>query len=198
MAKNHMGLIIWDTKHPNHPGSFAGAQEDLHLRDWVLSHSSGVQPGDVCGRRPSAVIWLQSMNKLCAVSYLLEQKMQVSRQLQIRMNLSRKTQKFLTLPQPFPSFSQVFVHQFLQHSSCRTDDPTEADFFFVPIYASCVMSKKNKYAPESWPQWFLQGWLVWRTNCWVWGKSNCFVEEPVWLYHVHLSSHGLFSLDTYN
>ncbi|CAL1165881.1 unnamed protein product, partial [Cladocopium goreaui] len=43
---------------------------------------------------------------------------------------------------------EVFVHQFMLHSSCRTENPAEADFFYVPIYASCVMSKKNKYAPE--------------------------------------------------
>lgn len=43
---------------------------------------------------------------------------------------------------------EVFVHKFMLHSSCRTENPAEADFFYVPIYASCVMSKKNKYAPE--------------------------------------------------
>ncbi|CAL1165889.1 unnamed protein product [Cladocopium goreaui] len=44
--------------------------------------------------------------------------------------------------------SEVFVHQFLLHSSCRTENPAEADFFFVPIYAACVMTKEKKLADE--------------------------------------------------
>ena len=48
-------------------------------------------------------------------------------------------------PQRFP---KVFVHQFLLHSSCRTENPAEADFFFVPIYAACVMTKEKKLADD--------------------------------------------------
>ncbi|CAK9008449.1 Probable glucuronoxylan glucuronosyltransferase F8H (FRA8 homolog) (Protein FRAGILE FIBER 8 homolog) [Durusdinium trenchii] len=44
--------------------------------------------------------------------------------------------------------SEVFVHQFLLHSSCHTEDPNEADFFFVPVYAACVMTKEKKLADE--------------------------------------------------
>ena len=42
------------------------------------------------------------------------------------------------------------VHQFLLHSSCRTENPAEADFFFVPVYAACVMTKERKTAEETW------------------------------------------------
>ena len=48
-------------------------------------------------------------------------------------------------PQRFP---KVFVHQFLLHSSCRTENPAEADIFFVPIYAACVMTKEKKLADD--------------------------------------------------
>ncbi|CAJ1376836.1 unnamed protein product [Effrenium voratum] len=44
--------------------------------------------------------------------------------------------------------SEVFVHQFLLHSSCRTTNPQEADFFFVPVYAACVMTKEKKLAGD--------------------------------------------------
>ncbi|CAE7661740.1 GUT1 [Symbiodinium pilosum] len=44
--------------------------------------------------------------------------------------------------------SEVFVHQFLLHSSCRTENPAEADFFFVPVYAACVMTKERKTAED--------------------------------------------------
>eukprot|EP00434_Breviolum_minutum_P036115 symbB.v1.2.031987.t1/scaffold3776.1/size50502/2 len=43
---------------------------------------------------------------------------------------------------------EVFVHKFLQQSACRTEFPEEADVFFVPMYASCVMSKENIFAKE--------------------------------------------------
>ena len=50
-----------------------------------------------------------------------------------------------------PNFdgSKVFVHKFLQQSACRTEFPEEADVFFVPMYASCVMSKENIFAKAS-------------------------------------------------
>ena len=68
-------------------------------------------------------------------------------------SMATSIQSYPVPPVPFTifhhsMFPQVFVHQFLLHSSCRTENPAEADFFYVPIYASCVMSKKNKYAPE--------------------------------------------------
>eukprot|EP00933_Yihiella_yeosuensis_P015901 TRINITY_DN13730_c0_g1_i3.p1 TRINITY_DN13730_c0_g1~~TRINITY_DN13730_c0_g1_i3.p1 ORF type:complete len:538 (-),score=61.42 TRINITY_DN13730_c0_g1_i3:194-1807(-) len=44
--------------------------------------------------------------------------------------------------------SEVFVHRFLLHSECRTEDPNEADFFFVPVYAACVMTKESKLAGD--------------------------------------------------
>ena len=42
------------------------------------------------------------------------------------------------------------VHQFLLHSTCRTENPAEADFFFVPVYAACVMTKDRNTADETW------------------------------------------------
>lgn len=33
--------------------------------------------------------------------------------------------------------SEMHVHKFLLHSAVRTLDPEEADFFYVPIYATC-------------------------------------------------------------
>ncbi|CAE8593604.1 unnamed protein product, partial [Polarella glacialis] len=44
--------------------------------------------------------------------------------------------------------SEVFVHRWFMHSECRTEDPSEADFFFVPVYAACVMTKEEKLADE--------------------------------------------------
>lgn len=44
--------------------------------------------------------------------------------------------------------SEVFVHRYLLHSECRTEDPEEADFFFVPVYAACVMTKDGKLAGD--------------------------------------------------
>eukprot|EP00746_Dinoflagellata_sp_MGD_P039729 gnl/MRDRNA2_/MRDRNA2_195943_c0_seq1.p1 gnl/MRDRNA2_/MRDRNA2_195943_c0~~gnl/MRDRNA2_/MRDRNA2_195943_c0_seq1.p1 ORF type:complete len:528 (+),score=70.77 gnl/MRDRNA2_/MRDRNA2_195943_c0_seq1:167-1585(+) len=44
--------------------------------------------------------------------------------------------------------SEVFVHRFFVHSTCRTEDPDEADFFFVPVYAACVMTKDGKLAGD--------------------------------------------------
>lgn len=40
--------------------------------------------------------------------------------------------------------TEVFLHRWLLHSPYRTADPEEADFFFVPIYPSCIQTKFDK------------------------------------------------------
>ncbi|CAD7929635.1 unnamed protein product [Amoebophrya sp. A120] len=40
--------------------------------------------------------------------------------------------------------TEVFVHRWLLHSPYRTLDPDAADFFFVPIYPSCIQTKFDK------------------------------------------------------
>ena len=32
---------------------------------------------------------------------------------------------------------EVLIHKFFENAACRTEDPEEADFFFVPIYSTC-------------------------------------------------------------
>eukprot|EP00927_Polykrikos_kofoidii_P048240 TRINITY_DN4245_c0_g1_i1.p1 TRINITY_DN4245_c0_g1~~TRINITY_DN4245_c0_g1_i1.p1 ORF type:complete len:607 (+),score=83.92 TRINITY_DN4245_c0_g1_i1:92-1912(+) len=44
--------------------------------------------------------------------------------------------------------SEVFVHRYLLNSECRTENPEEADLFFVPVYAACVMTKEHITSAE--------------------------------------------------
>ncbi|KAJ0616824.1 putative exostosin [Helianthus annuus] len=41
--------------------------------------------------------------------------------------------------------SEVAIHKALMKSDFRTFDPTEADFFFVPVYVSCNFSTVNGF-----------------------------------------------------
>ena len=41
-----------------------------------------------------------------------------------------------------------FFHRWLLQSECRTTDASAADFFFVPVYAACVMTRRNVSATE--------------------------------------------------
>jgi len=89
--------------------------------------------------------------------------------------------------------SEVFVHRFLLHSDCRTQDPDEADFFFVPIYAACVMTKENKKAAEmdsfykalvthSLPHFERRGG---RDYIFLWSSET--YDFPSWAEHIHTS-----------
>ena len=42
-----------------------------------------------------------------------------------------------------------FVQWFFHCGTRIEENPEEADFFFVPIYAACVMTKEKKQADES-------------------------------------------------
>jgi len=44
--------------------------------------------------------------------------------------------------------SEVFFHRWVMHSDCATDDPEEADYFFVPFYSACISTKDEKIAKE--------------------------------------------------
>ena len=79
--------------------------------------------------------------------------------------------QFLSPSFTIPCFPKVFVHQFLLHSSCRTENPAEADFFFVPIYAACVMTKEKKLADD--PQRRTRRWGGNKT----WGESSHFLPR---------------------
>ncbi|CAE8588209.1 unnamed protein product [Polarella glacialis] len=39
--------------------------------------------------------------------------------------------------------TEVLFHHFFLNSACRTTDPSEADFFYVPIYATCLFTKQE-------------------------------------------------------
>lgn len=41
--------------------------------------------------------------------------------------------------------SEVAIHKALMNSEVRTFDPSEADFFFVPVYVSCNFSPVNGF-----------------------------------------------------
>lgn len=41
--------------------------------------------------------------------------------------------------------SEVAIHRALMTSEVRTRDPSEADFFFVPVYVSCNFSTVNGF-----------------------------------------------------
>lgn len=41
--------------------------------------------------------------------------------------------------------SEVAIHKALMKSDVRTFDPSEADFFFVPVYVSCNFSTVNGF-----------------------------------------------------
>ncbi|CAJ1459023.1 unnamed protein product [Effrenium voratum] len=44
--------------------------------------------------------------------------------------------------------TEVLFHRYLLSSSCRVDDPSDADFFYVPVYGTCLFTKAA---------WFLAG-----------------------------------------
>ncbi|CAJ1371649.1 unnamed protein product [Effrenium voratum] len=44
--------------------------------------------------------------------------------------------------------TDVQVHDYFVTSNCQTDDPKEADFFFVPGYAICVLEGLKRGLPE--------------------------------------------------
>ncbi|CAJ1399231.1 unnamed protein product [Effrenium voratum] len=39
--------------------------------------------------------------------------------------------------------TEVLFHRYLLSSSCRVDDPSDADFFYVPVYGTCLFTKEN-------------------------------------------------------
>jgi len=39
--------------------------------------------------------------------------------------------------------TEVLFHRFFQHAACRTLDPEEADFFYVPVYSTCIYVQRN-------------------------------------------------------
>lgn len=87
--------------------------------------------------------------------------------------------------------SEVFVHRFLMHSDCRTQDPQDADFFFVPVYAACVMTKNGKSAAEMDAFYKdLLGRLLQhfdphggRDHIFLWSSET--YDFPSWLQHLH-------------
>lgn len=51
--------------------------------------------------------------------------------------------------------TEVLFHRFFMHSACRTTDPDEADFFYVPVYGTCLfvrnkLSEGNRAANDLW------------------------------------------------
>jgi len=89
--------------------------------------------------------------------------------------------------------SEVFVHKYLQHSSCATEIPEEADFFFVPVYAACVMTKEDKKAAEM--DAFYKELVVeklkyfrlqeGRDHIFLWSSET--FDFPSWADHIHSS-----------
>jgi len=88
--------------------------------------------------------------------------------------------------------SEVFVHRWLMHSECRTEDPAEADFFFVPVYAACVMTKEGKLAgdmdafytnlvTEGLPHFRDRG----QDHVFLWSSET--YDFPAWHKHIHSS-----------
>eukprot|EP00929_Paragymnodinium_shiwhaense_P038453 TRINITY_DN20310_c0_g1_i1.p1 TRINITY_DN20310_c0_g1~~TRINITY_DN20310_c0_g1_i1.p1 ORF type:complete len:563 (-),score=62.91 TRINITY_DN20310_c0_g1_i1:404-2092(-) len=39
--------------------------------------------------------------------------------------------------------TEVLFHKFLGNAACRTDDPDDADFFFVPVYSTCIFVSED-------------------------------------------------------
>ena len=48
-----------------------------------------------------------------------------------------------------PLALQVLLHEWLLASPHRTLDPTEADWFYVPVYATCAIATPHAYMPRT-------------------------------------------------
>ena len=49
----------------------------------------------------------------------------------------------INLPFHAKKGTEVLFHRYFLSSSCRTEDPEKADFFFVPVYGTCIFTKAS-------------------------------------------------------
>ena len=92
--------------------------------------------------------------------------------------------------------TEVFVHKFFEFSECRTYDPEEADFFYVPFYAACTMTSNNSHTTQNiqdkyedvlstLPYLHRKGMrdhiLLWSSEFWDYPDWKTKIHEPVFL-----------------